>query len=410
MTLFSNAFRHSSTLIMWVLVVVVTTGAIETDIFVPSFPAIKDYFNTTESMVQMIVGINFLGLCISSLAYGPLSDAYGRRNTLLVGNILFLLASIGCITAESIETLLMWRFIQGLGTSVVFIVPGAIIYDIYSREDAAKALGWFGALITFTMACAPMLGAYVSETWGWQANFIVIASLSVISFLLILGLINETLPVEKRMPLHSKAIAINYFKVLTSRKSFWYMIIICCLFAGELIYITNLSLIFIDNLHMDEHVYSYYQGAILLTFAIFSYFSGRFIYRFGMLFMRNVGFGLSALGGFSLLAVALIAPEDPLLITISMCIYSLGFALCCGILFGDFMHLFPDIKGLAAALASFVRLLFISVMIAVAGILYDGTIVPVAWMIAVFCALLLVGWVSLPKPSTETVDGENLMH
>jgi len=401
MAAFFNAARHSTTLIMWVLVVVVTTGAIETDIFVPSFPVIKDYFATSESWVQMIVGINFLGLCISSLAYGPLSDTYGRRNTMLVGNILFLVASIGCITATSIETLLVWRFIQGLGTSVVFVVPGAIIYDIYTKEEAAKALGWFGALITFTMACAPVLGAYISETLGWQANFILVGGLSVISFLLILFLIPETLPMEQRMSLHYKKVMQNYFSVLTSRTSFWYMIIICCLFAGELIYITNLSLIFIDNLQVDERLYSYYQGAILLTFAIFSYLSGRFIYRFGLTFIRNLGFGLTAFGGFALLAVALLAPTNPLLITIAMCIYSLGFALCCGILFGDFMHLFPEIKGAAAAFVSFIRLLFISVMIAIAGNLYDGTIIPVAWMIAIFCMLLIIGWISLPKSTPE---------
>ncbi|MFI4955163.1 MAG: multidrug effflux MFS transporter [Gammaproteobacteria bacterium] len=397
MTFFSNILTRSPTLLIWALVIVVASGAIETDIFVPSFPAIKDYFNTSENLVQLVVGINFLGLCISSLVYGPLSDAYGRRTILLIGNVLFLLASIGCMQAETIETLLIWRFIQGLGTSVVFIVPGAIINDRFDKAKAMKTLGWFGAVITFAMAGAPIVGGFISSTWGWQANFMLITSLSAISFILVLVLIDESLPVEKRIALHYKKISHNYFKVLKSRASFWYMCIICCLFAGELIYITNLSLIFINHLHMDESIYSYYQGAILLTFALVSYFSGHFIFRFGMYFIRSLGFFLCILGGFSLLAVALLFPENPLLITITMCVYSTGFGLCCGILFGDFMQIFPEIKGVAAAFAAFARLLFISAMIFIAGILYDGTIVPVAWMIAVFCTIILISWIALTK-------------
>lgn len=394
---FSAAFKQSPLVIMWVLVVVVITAAIETDIFVPSFPAIKTYFNTSESMVQLIVGINFVGLCLSSLVYGPLTDTYGRRKILLVGNLIFLLGSVGCILSETIETLLIWRFIQGLGTSAVFIVPGAIFYDIFDKEQAAKNLGWFSALITFSMACAPMLGSFINDTWGWQANFILIGILSLLSFFLTVFFIGETLTPEKRMPLHFKEISCNYFKILTSKKTFWYMIIICCLFAGELIFITNMSLIFIDHLQVSNQAYSYYQGAVLLSFAVISYFTGGFIMRFGLIPIRNLGFALTIFGGFSLLLVAFIAPTNPLLITLTMCIYCIGFALCCGILFGDYMEIFPHIKGLASAMASFVRLLFISLMIVIAGLLFNGTIVPVAIMIAMFCAIIIVAWSRLQK-------------
>ncbi len=93
---------------MATVVLVMLCGGIETDIFVPSLPAIKDYFSTTESLVQMIIGINFLGLCVSSLFYGPLSDAYGRRPVLLVGLMPFALSSVASVFATSITSLLLF--------------------------------------------------------------------------------------------------------------------------------------------------------------------------------------------------------------------------------------------------------------------------------------------------------------
>ena len=79
--------RQSNAVIMAIMILVIVTGAIETDIFVPSFSDLMIYFNTTETMVQVIVGINFIGLCLSSLVYGPLTDSMGRRRTLLIGMV-----------------------------------------------------------------------------------------------------------------------------------------------------------------------------------------------------------------------------------------------------------------------------------------------------------------------------------
>lgn len=400
MTLLSR-LQQSHAMIMYVLVIVIITDAIETDIFVPSFPEIMVYFDTTEAMVQLIIGCNFIGLCLSSLLYGPLCDAYGRRICLQAGNIIFLLASIGCLASNTMESLLFWRFMQGLGTGVGFVVPAAIIFDLYTKEEAAKVIGFYSALITFAMAFAPIVGNYLNIHFGWQANFILIVVLSVISLILTTLFIKETLPINKRTPIHYKSIWAGYTKILCSKETLWYIIIISCLFSGYIIYITNLSLVFIDHLGVSTSYYGYYQGSVLLIYAIISFFCGRIIQFLGVRTTRFYGLTLNVLGGFLLLGVAWLFPENALYITLAMCVYCAGFALSSGIIFTDFMDVFPDIKGLAAALCTFVRLLFMAGMIGLSGILFDGTIVPVALMIAAFCVVTIVCMLAIRSTDTH---------
>ena len=196
--IFSQTFVTMATVIL----VIISTAA-ETDIFVPSLPAIKDYFGTTETWVQMIIGINFLGLCISGFFYGPLSDSYGRRPVLLIGLLILAVSSVACLFAQNMTSLLFWRFIQGLGSSVAFVVPAAIIYDVYDQERAAKMLGIYNSFITFVMAFAPITGSWLYMSFGWRANFVFVAMLAVITFVCAACFIHETLAPEKRQPLRS---------------------------------------------------------------------------------------------------------------------------------------------------------------------------------------------------------------
>lgn len=389
--------QASPVVAMAVMLLVIIAGAIETDIFVPSFPDLKVYFDTNEAMIQLIVGINFLGLCLSSLIYGPMTDAFGRRSTLLIGMSIFLVGSVGCILSNTIETLLIWRFVQGLGTSAAFIVPSAVIFDLFTKERAAKLLGMFSAIITFAMSIAPIIGNYLNNTFGWKSNFIFIVTLSLVALLSILIFMKETLAPEDETPIHLKHIAKNYFKILVSHETVWYLIMICAVCAGYIIYITNLSLIFVDHLGVSKNHYTYHQAAVLLVFAIISSFNGRIINVWGTTRTRMVGLALNITGGFLLLAVALLFTTNPFLITIAMSINAGGFALCNGIIFSDFMHAFPRIKGLASAISNFTRLLFMGLMVALSGVLFNGTIISVAVIIAVLCLITLVSIFFMPK-------------
>ncbi|HLF66865.1 MAG TPA: MFS transporter, partial [Gammaproteobacteria bacterium] len=342
------------------------------------FPALQDYFATTESRIQMIISLNFLGLCVASLFYGPLADAYGRRPILLIGMGIFALSSIACIGVNSIEAMLFWRFMQGIGSAVAFVVPSAIIYDVYDQEKAAKVLGIYNSIITFAMSFAPIIGSALYLSFNWRANFMFVAALAAGAFILSFIFVRESLDKEKRAIMHVPSIMQSYKKLLKNSKAMANLYLVCGVCGAYFVYIANLSLIFINHLGVNEVNYGYYQAVILLIFAAVSFSSGYVIAAIGIGRTRMLGKKITVLGAVLFLAVALMAGTSPLLITVAMAIFTGGFALNMGIFFGDYMNIYPEIKGVAAALANSIRLFVMAALIALAGAIFNGTIMPVA--------------------------------
>jgi len=390
-------------LTMLVILVAIIAAAVETDVFVPAFPSMLDYFSTTEAKIKMILSINFLGLCLASLVVGPLSDSFGRRKVLLWGLSLFALAGIACTYTTSIEVLLFWRFIQGMGCSVAFVVPGAIIFDLYTKEEAAQILGWYNSIITLAMSCAPLIGTYLQLVYGWQANFVLVAILASFAWLLVARFVKESLPKDRQTPWHFPSILKGYGQLLTSFPAMANNGIICFVFAGYMIYIANLSLLFITYFGMEEKIYALYQGAVLLVFAMVSIFCGRIINYIGTNRTRFWGNILSFIGAILLLLVALIAPKSPLLITLAMSIFTAGFAVMLGIVFGDYMEIYPKIKGIASALGNALRLFFMAGGIALSNTIFNGSTISIA--ILVFgCSMVAMVFLLLLQAKSKKAE------
>lgn len=374
--LFSKSF-----LTMTVVFVVIISASIETDIFLPTFPRLVDFFSATESKIQLLITVNFLGLAIASFFYGPLADAYGRRPILLIGMFIFAVSSIACTITNSLEIMLVWRFLQGLGCGVAVVIPATIIHDSFNRVKIAKILGIFGSISNFVLAFAPIIGNYLYLTFSWHANFIFVAVLAVISFLYSLIFLRETLHKEHRILMHPPTIIEGYKKLLTSSKAMSYLFLSCAPFAASMVYFINLSLIFIDHLSVSKEQYGYYQSVVILVFAVMSFYSGKVIDKLGVDRTRNLGSFISTIGAVLLLCVAIWAEKNPILITAATTIFAGGLALNLGIYAVEYLNVFPRIKGIAEALGASIGLFMIVILSAIAGVFFNGTIMPVAVII-----------------------------
>jgi len=358
-------------------------------VYLPAFPSMKDYFQVSDAVIQWVLTANFFGLCLSSLFYGPLTDAYGRRHILLLGLGIFLWGSIGCVVAESIESLLWWRFVQGLGTSAVFVIPGAVIFDIYNKEDAIQAMGGLNTLITLVMSISPLMGSYLNITFGWQANVWFLAGFSLMAFLLVLFCSKESLMPQDRQLLHLKRIGFDYARLATSGKAMNPLMILNIVFGAYMIYIANLSLVYIDYLHVDEWIFSLYQGSILLTFALVSIFHSRFMSWMGEHRVRKGGLYLLAIGATLLFLITYLWPSATISMSLAMMVFTAGFALLCPVLFADYMSVFPEMKGVASALCSSARLVFMAGAVAFSGVVFNGSMLPVGTLMLLLTAMAI---------------------
>ena len=369
-------------ILLSMVVIIYTCVCAEADMYVPAFPQMIKYFNIAENEIQLVLSINFLGLCLASIFSGPLSDSFGRRKVILGGLFLLMISSIILVGLDDFKVLLFWRFIQGIAAAVPMVCAGAMFMDQYSGEKASKLIGFINAVITAAMAAAPVIGAYISEEFGWRANFIVVMLLSIISFFGFLLLIEESLKLNLKRKLNLISITKDYAKVLSSLTFICYMMLACLPFIVIIVYITNLSVIFVNHLGINLVDYSYYQASTMGTFVIFSLLSVKIINTKGVNFTKNFGVILSVIGSCALLIVSLVDHTSVILICISMAVVAAGGSMMSGTFGVKALSLFPEINGTAMAACTALRLLLIAVFVLISEFYFDGTIIPIAFIIA----------------------------
>lgn len=254
-------------------------ACIEIDISVPSFPDMILYFQADAQKVQSTLTFNFIGVCISGLLYGPLSDCYGRRSMMLFGGLLFTLGSLGCVFSGSIEMMIISRFIQGIGTSALLVIVYAVIADVYEGAQATKFMGIMNAVLTAFMAIAPVLGGFINEYFGWRANYTTVAALSAISLIALYFGLPETL--KEKKPFSLNEILSGYGKLISSFEFGSYAFIGGALCGAYLVYVASASIMYINTMGHSMISYSINQAIIIGTFSVFSLFVGKFQSLYG---------------------------------------------------------------------------------------------------------------------------------
>jgi len=206
-----------SPLVFLSLVLLLVFCWIEVDLYAPAFPQLRRAFGTTEEMVQLTLSLNFLGFFVSSLFVGPLADSLGRRPVLLTGSGIFVAGSLLCVVAPTFPLLLAGRVLQGLGVAAPIALAATILGDLYDGERQVKLFSLLNSLVTITMASAPLLGAWLSETWGWRANFVLILAGSLLATLVVMVILPESHAPEHRQPFSLGLMAQNCGTLLRSR-------------------------------------------------------------------------------------------------------------------------------------------------------------------------------------------------
>src|SRR5690606_39008689 len=160
----------------------------------------------SENERQFVISSYMLGMGIAVLAFGPLTDRFGRRAPLLVGMALYIVAAIVAIFAPSFTVLLVLRFIQGMGAASVRVIATAVVRDRYSGREMAEVMSLTFMVFMAIPIIAPGIGQVLLLTGPWQAIFIFMGVLAAIFWLWTYIRLPETLPVSARRPLSLRAV------------------------------------------------------------------------------------------------------------------------------------------------------------------------------------------------------------
>lgn len=365
----------------FLLCIALLAACIETDISVPGFPDMMRYFSATEAEVQLTMSMNFIGFCLAGLFLGPLSDSFGRRPVMLMGNTIFLIGAIGTVTATSLPVLIAWRFFQGMGASAAFTLFVAMIADAYQGEKASKLINRLNGILTAAMAGAPILGGILVESLGWRSTFSSVALLCLVATLLLGLFLPETN--QQRQPFIPLQIIKNFWRVSSSSAFLTLSLVPTLLCAGYMAFVAGAVFFYTDELQISLTQFTLHQGAVICAFSATSFFGGQITtWLKGSRNSVISGCVFTLIGAFWLLLCAALHLAEPYLFTVGMALYSTGVALCYGATFTGSMEVFPELRGAASSISVALRLIVVALAIWAVGALYDHTFMPIAALLA----------------------------
>ena len=249
------------------LVVTSLATPLSLDMYTPAIPHMTERFDTDAGTVNLTLAGYFLFFAIGLLVLGPASDRYGRKPVLVVGMIVYTVASALCALAADIWVLIGMRVVQALGAGAVSAVSTAVVKDAIIPEKREAILSIVQVMFVVGPVLAPVIGALILQVADWHMTFWVLAGVGLACTVLAL-LFQETLPKRDRFP-GSIFGSIAQLGVVARNKGFTSFLCIVGLFnLPFMAYIAVGSYIYITFFGLSELEYSYFFAiAALLTAA-----------------------------------------------------------------------------------------------------------------------------------------------
>lgn len=169
------------------------------DMYLPALPQIAHELGAPEAAVQGTLAAYLGGMAVGQLVYGQLSGRLGRRVPLLIGLGLFVLASLGCAQADSVQALTLWRVLQALGGCAAVVMPLTIVADrVQGDAEMARVMSRLMGVIGLAPIVAPALGNAVMAWIGWRGIFVMLAGLATVAAAVVAWRLEETWPQARR--------------------------------------------------------------------------------------------------------------------------------------------------------------------------------------------------------------------
>ncbi len=291
----------------WIMLLALLTalGPLSIDMYLPALPQMASDFGTTTQQVANTLPAYFFGLAVGQLVYGPISDRIGRKKPLYFGLILYSLASLLCVLAESEWSLILARVLQALGGCVGVVMARAAIRDRLDLSQSAHAFASMMIVMGLAPILAPTIGAWILAFFSWHAVFVVLAMMGLVCLGCVHFFFKETLPADRRLKLNFSQVARLYMTILLDR-SFRLPMLAGC-FSGAVLfsYISSASSILMDGYHLSQQQFAYAFGINAFGIMLLSFINKRLAGHLGVLQRLCVGALIQLLGAVILFAVGL---------------------------------------------------------------------------------------------------------
>ncbi|CUU24688.1 Bcr/CflA family multidrug efflux MFS transporter [Duffyella gerundensis] len=390
--------QNSATGLVVVLGLLAMLMPLSIDMYLPAMPQIASEFGVSAGSVQMTLSIYIFGFALGQLIYGPLADSFGRKPVIALGTLTFALAAAACALAQTIDQLIVMRFLHGLSAAAASVVINALMRDSYSKEEFSRMMSFVMLITTIAPLLAPIIGGWLLVLWNWHAIFWTLSVAALLTTVLVVTRIKETLPKEKRQRFHLRTTLGNFLSLFRHKRAFSYMLASGFSFAGLFSFLNAGPFVYIEVNHISPQNFGYYFALNIVFLFLMTLFNSRFVRRFGPLAMFRLGLYIQfAMGIWLLIVSALDLGFLPLVFGVAM------FIGCVAMVSSNAMAVildeFPHMAGTASSLAGTLRF-GVGAMVGV--VLSQATFTtawPMVWSIALCATLSVLLYLYASRPS-----------
>ena len=377
------------------LTTLVAFGPMSTDLYLPSLPAMVDAFDTSVSRAQLTLSVFMAGFAVGMLIHGPLSDRFGRRPVLIGGVALYVLASVACVLAPTMEALIAARFVQALGACVGPVIGRAVVRDVYDRSEAARMLSLMASAMALAPAVAPILGGLLFSLFGWRANFGVLVVFGVAVFIGTWRLLAETNRHRDPGATRPGRIAGTFAHLLRNRVFLGYTLTVSFGFAGLFSFISGASFVIIDVLGVAPSLFGFAFMVVVIGYVLGAAIGGRLGGRVDLDRLIGAGVILATLAGGIAAALAWAGVQSLAALIPLASVYFFASAWIIPLGTAGALGPFPRIAGAVSSLLGFIQMTAGATAGFLVGALHDGTTRTLSTMLFLMAACGLVAFLTL---------------
>lgn len=359
------------------LIALVGFPQISETIYTPALPNVAIGLATSASMVEMTLAIYFLGFAVGVLLWGTISDWCGRRNAMLMGLVVYGIGTLACGNVASVEALLAWRFLQAFGASVGSVITQTILRDAYDGKERTKLFSIMSGALAFSPAIGPVLGGFISEFFGWRANFWALA-------LLALGLsIWSYFLLPETRPAHSKSLSINtifhlFIEMIKSRVLWGHILLIGATNGILFGFYQEAPFVFIEQLEMKPSHYGLFGLLIAAATILAAQMSYRQSSRFSAPYIIQWGAACVLVGGFIFILIVMMGFFDLKAIVLTLFLIFFGIGLIIPNSLSQALKPYHTAAGTAGSIFGGCYYCMIACCTWLMSILHNGTALPLA--------------------------------
>lgn len=352
------------------LAIIVALGPAAIDMYLASMPEMAKELHTSYASTQMTLTVFLIFMGMGQLVFGPISDAIGRKTPLLLGLVVYLIASFAAALAPQLETLILARVFQGIGASMAIVVVMSMVRDLSSGTEAAQLYALLNTIVALGPIVAPAIGGFVGAHYGWRGVMCLLGIFAVVVLINTLFNLKESLAVEQRIALNIRSILQTYVEIAFDKQFLFNLLALSAVYFFLFAYIGGSSFVYQNYYGLSTEQFGLVFGLTSIFLIIGASSSAYFVKKMLISRLAILGAVIMMLG--TVLCMSMYALDFGLIGTVSG--IALGL-LGLGILEATLMAIAMEIRdadlGSSAALLGAVPMLLSSIATPIAGYLVE---------------------------------------